>query len=73
MPLYDYKCSVCGKEFHEYLSMKESGNDRNCSCGGVGKRVIGLCQWISFVGSCKYDKINNYPPGTSASDYKNCQ
>ncbi len=35
MPMYDYKCQDCGKEFHLALSLKdhESGAAKCPSCG----------------------------------------
>ena len=71
MPIYEYECRRCGHKFDAFRSMTESKNDESCTeCGDVSKRIMSPVTFKSFVGSVTYDKINNFPPGTSAADYK---
>lgn len=41
MPLYEYKCKVCGCEFEELVGAKEEGLTRPCKkCDNVAERVM---------------------------------
>ena len=40
MPLYDYRCVICG-DFREYRPMTESSTSRLCPvCGALSEKVI---------------------------------
>ena len=39
MPLYEYKCEVCNKEFETYATIEERLNVK-CKCGGVAKQQL---------------------------------
>lgn len=70
LPIYAYSCPEHG-EYEVLKSMRDYKRNEPCpECGKVGWRKYS-CNWKSFVGSVTYDKLNNYPPGTSAGDYTN--
>lgn len=39
MPLYDFKCTKCDKEFDQQVKLDEADKVK-CSCGGKAKRLI---------------------------------
>jgi len=41
MPLYEFKCTVCGIHEDEYRAFKQSDTIKVCVCGAVMDRVIG--------------------------------
>lgn len=43
MPLYDYKCTKCGKKTEEMKRMEARDEEMTCECGGDVKRCLTLC------------------------------
>lgn len=41
MPTYAYHCPDCGSSFERVLSFAERDQPQTCSCGGLGKKVLG--------------------------------
>ncbi|MBI5576022.1 MAG: zinc ribbon domain-containing protein [Deltaproteobacteria bacterium] len=40
MPLYEYRCEKCGREFESFRKLSDTGKDETCpSCGGLAERV----------------------------------
>lgn len=70
MPIYEYECSKCSKVFTDFRPISECSLPNKCECGNEARRILSPVSVKSFVGSYQYDKINNFPPGTSAADYK---
>ena len=71
MPIYEYQCA-CGKKFSDLDHIANCSVPKPCpECGAMAQRIISPTKMLAYVGSYKYDKINNFFPGTSASDYKN--
>jgi putative FmdB family regulatory protein len=68
MPIYEYQCK-CGRVFTRFEPMSRCSVPQECECGETAERIMSPINVKSFVGSYQYDKINNFPPGTSASDY----
>jgi putative FmdB family regulatory protein len=72
MPRYEYFCEKCKEEFHLYRPMAESGEKGKCEkCGEMHGRIFGMPNIIWFFGSCHYDRINNFTPGTSSLHLQN--
>lgn len=44
MPMYDYKCESCGKEFVELRKIDLRNEPVLCKCGGIAPKVISLTQ-----------------------------
>jgi len=43
MPLYQYTCDKCDKDFDEFLSLKEYKKEMSCpECNGVARKVFTL-------------------------------
>lgn len=43
MPTYDFKCDICGKEFSDFVSIREKDNVRCPDCGGkASQRLTGF-------------------------------
>ncbi len=41
MPIYDYKCPKCGKQFEEALTIKERKKKQNCpDCGVIAIKQL---------------------------------
>jgi putative FmdB family regulatory protein len=72
MPTYSYQCSTCNNEFEDFKMMNESGLTNECpKCKGMSTRIYRHAPLLKpFPGSVTYDRRNNFPPGTSAADYK---
>lgn len=47
MPLYGYRCSVCGRSFSEWRPMAESGEPASCLCGANATRTISAPRILS--------------------------
>jgi putative FmdB family regulatory protein len=68
MPNYEYECVRCNKRFTDYKPITDCAKDNVCDCGSKATRVMSKVYWKAFLGSCEYDRMNNFPPGTSATD-----
>ena len=53
MPLYDYRCTACGKTTEVRHGFNETFSDACAACGGEMRRVIGAAP-IVFKGSGFY-------------------
>jgi len=40
MPIYDFKCDVCGIETEKMVSIKESENVKCDNCGNIMKKMV---------------------------------
>lgn len=50
MPIYDYLCHICEKEYEVYKSIKEYRRDDPCpQCGRIGERLLS-CN-VTFTGT----------------------
>ena len=46
MPIYEYFCEACGKEFEEMLSIAQCDDPVTCpDCGGAGKKMVAKCNF----------------------------
>ncbi len=54
MPLYDYKCRICGKKFEVIQKMSDRPVALCPDCGGEGERQISSEIGISFKGTGFY-------------------
>ena len=51
MPIYEYQCKKCGKEFEVIQKMDEGGEDLKCpSCGAKKPEKIMSCCFSSLKG-----------------------
>lgn len=62
MPLYEYRCSCCGKTSERIYHWKKVPKQNRCSyCGEKTKRIYtarvsikipgGICGWVDFAGN----------------------
>jgi len=52
MPIYEYQCKKCGKEFEVIQKMNEGGEALTCpSCGQKGPEKVMSCCFSSTKGS----------------------
>lgn len=65
MPLYDYRCSACGKTTEVRHGFNDTYADPCAACGGDMRRVISAAP-IVFKGSGFY--ITDSRPSGSSSD-----
>lgn len=42
MPIYEYACGQCGRGWEIHCSVKEHRSERECECGGIGRRVLSV-------------------------------
>jgi putative FmdB family regulatory protein len=45
MPIYEYLCETCGREFEEWQRFSDAPVER-CSCGGRARRLISQSSFI---------------------------
>jgi putative FmdB family regulatory protein len=51
MPMYEYKCEECGREFEELMSASSREQPRCPSCGAEKtRRMISACSFGGLVG-----------------------
>lgn len=55
MPIYEYKCNLCGYEFSQYQGIKEEPLQRCPKCGGKVERIISGSVGLIFKGSGFYE------------------
>lgn len=65
MPLYDYECSKCKKEF-EVLQSKNKQSEKCPKCGSVSKKKVSSGVGLVFKGKGFY--VNDYKAGKSSSN-----
>lgn len=70
MPLYDYKCTKCGKKFEVIQKMSDEAVAACPDCGGEGKRQISTEIGISFKGTGFYVNDSHSSGGSSVPDSK---
>lgn len=63
MPIYEYKCEKCGKEFEEWQKISEPPVD-TCACGGKASRLISHSSFV-LKGTGWY--VTDYGKGSSCS------
>lgn len=53
MPLYEYRCEKCGKEFEAYRRLSDAGKEETCPvCGGRAEKMrISLFRTTGSVSS----------------------
>ncbi len=45
MPIFDFKCTKCGKVKEIMVKMKDSDSVHSCECGYVMKKQLGACSF----------------------------
>ena len=40
MPIYEYRCDICGKEYEQYSDFENKPDSLECPCGGVAEPLI---------------------------------
>ena len=64
MPIYEYLCGGCGREFEELAPASESDAPRECPhCGAEGKRQLSACS--AKTAGDAFDSM--HMPGSGAS------
>ena len=62
MPIFEYECSYCGRQFEEFHKINESSGKSWCDvCGNVAFKLPSLAQPIIF-------KQRNFADGTKTPD-----
>ncbi|MBM3301538.1 MAG: zinc ribbon domain-containing protein [Deltaproteobacteria bacterium] len=46
MPIYEYRCESCGKEFEEWQKFSDPPVDRCGDCGGKARRLISQSTFV---------------------------
>jgi putative FmdB family regulatory protein len=46
MPIYEYRCDLCGKEFEEWQKFSDPVVDKCPTCGGKSRRLISQCTFV---------------------------
>ena len=67
MPLYEYRCSKCGKTFEKIEKFSDKPLEVHEDCGGKVERLISTSA-LQFKGSGWY--VNDYAKGSSKSEGK---
>lgn len=55
MPTYEFKCSVCGHRFDEFLPITNNLKIKCPACGGETRRLISSGGGLLFKGSGFYE------------------
>ena len=62
MPMYDYRCTDCGKTYDVYHKTREIGEDVVCpACGSTKHKRLMSAAMVS-VGSVASRHLNDAPP-----------
>jgi len=64
MPIYEYRCTCCGREFEEWQKFSDPAVDHCSECGGPAKRLISQSTFV-LKGSGWY--VTDYGKSTSCS------
>jgi len=64
MPIYEYRCECCGKEFEEWQKFSDPPVQRCNDCGGVTRRLISQSSFV-LKGTGWY--ATDYGRGSSGS------
>lgn len=40
MPIYEYRCAPCGKQFTAYKKLADYREPQSCSCGATAEKII---------------------------------
>jgi putative FmdB family regulatory protein len=46
MPIYEYRCEKCGKEFEEWQKFSDPVTDKCPDCGGKSSRLISQSTFV---------------------------
>lgn len=46
MPIYEYRCESCGKEFEEWQKFSDAPVDKCHECGGKARRLISMSTFV---------------------------
>jgi putative FmdB family regulatory protein len=46
MPIYEYRCEKCGKEFEEWQKFSDPAVDKCPDCGGKSNRLISQSTFV---------------------------
>lgn len=65
MPLYEYKCSKCGKVFETIQRFSDAPLEVHEDCGGKLEKLVSVSA-LQFKGSGWY--VNDYAKGSSRSE-----
>jgi putative FmdB family regulatory protein len=68
MPIYEYKCSSCGKKFEKIEKFSDSPLETHEECGGAVERLLSAPA-LQFKGTGWY--ITDYARGNGGADAKN--
>lgn len=64
MPIYEYRCECCGKEFEEWQKFSDPPVERCVTCGGKTNRLISQSSFV-LKGTGWY--VTDYGKGSSGS------
>ena len=70
MPIYEYQCQKCGKEFEYQQSMKDPPKKKCEKCGGKLERLISQSAFVLKGGGWYKDLYSKKPGGSSSSEAK---
>jgi len=65
MPIYEYRCEKCGKEFEEWQKFSDPPVDKCQDCGGQAHRLISQSTFV-LKGTGWY--VTDYARKGSSSD-----
>jgi putative FmdB family regulatory protein len=67
MPIYEYRCDKCGKEFEEWQKFSDPAVDVCSDCGGKARRLISQSSFV-LKGTGWY--VTDYGRGSSCAGKK---
>jgi putative FmdB family regulatory protein len=67
MPIYEYRCESCGREFEEWQKFSDPPVERCGQCGGATRRLISQSTFV-LKGTGWY--VTDYGRSSSASSRK---